>query len=177
MTNRSLAQIVLRIWGLVWILSAVGTLLQVASLVLSPAAPGGTAGYLKTAFVSIAMSGVVAPAILIFGSRRIASWLFSSEERVEADWASRSLVPALFAGVGISFALYALPNLVSAVLPGQQPALRRFSTSRGGEPFASTVQLVAGIAVFLGSGPLGKLWRRLQALGGAEDRDSGRHEG
>ena len=169
MTNRSIARIVLRVWGLVWILSAAGTLLQVVTLVLRPAAPGGAAGYFKTAFVSIAMSGLVAPAILILGSGRLASWLFPSEEPVKIDSPAGALAPVLFAAVGVSFALYALPDLVNAALPGGPPMPRRFSAPRGGEVLPFAVQFAAGLALFLGSGPLGRLWNRLQERNSNEE--------
>jgi hypothetical protein len=156
------------VWGLVWILSAVGSLLQLASLLLTPAPPGGTASYLKTALVSAAMTGVVGPLILIFGSARIASWLFPAEEKIVPDQAARSLLPVLLAVVGVSFSLYALPSLAGIGLPGSPSRMYRAAPVKGSGSLGAALQFVAGIALFLGSGPLGKLWRRLNPEEGAD---------
>ncbi len=170
MTNRSLAQVVLRVWGLVWILSAAGSILQLASLVLRPAPPGGTGGYLRMAFVSVAMTGVVAPLLLLFGSNRIAAWLFPAEAKIELEGPARALLPVLFAAVGISFVLYALPALVAPVFPSAG-AVRGVPMGRSGRPLGAGIQFLAGIALFLGAGPLGRLWSRLNP---DEPRKSGK---
>ncbi len=174
MTNRSIAGLVFKVWGIIWIVSAASSVGSVTALLMASSPPGPEnvmMHWTKMSYVFGTVSLLAAGIALSCFASRISRSLFPTEEPVHLDFSAAALQAALFAVLGIHFAIRALPGVVSIVYvlrtkpswDAQSAASYAWDRKREAV-LSSTVELIAGVTLFFSSNALSSLWRRLRPL-------------
>jgi hypothetical protein len=172
MTNRSLGRAVFRIWGLIWLISGCLALpVAVAQLVTRPMADPGMTRYMRFGSVMSIAIYLAGGAVMFLAAARLSALAFRVEEPLNLGVDAVALQAVAISILGLYFVVHAVPGVVSAIQALiQKPAWNQDSSSgylwqrQRDNLLGAVVQLVVGVAIFLGGGALSRAWHRLHSL-------------
>ena len=173
MTNRSVTRIILKVWGLIWIVTAVGSVGTLITLALSSSGGGDPfqQRYLSASFFANVGGAFIFGLALVLGAGKIATWLFRREESLSVVYSTEALQAAAFAVLGIYFVVQALPGMVAVLRTvttkprwDQQSSAEYLWEHQRDTFISSATQAVAGFLLFFGSATLSRFWHRLRPL-------------
>ena len=178
MTERGLAALALKIWGILWIVSAVARFPQIVIVFVTKPflhdARGLQAYSEWTSVFAIVVTFIIG-IVMIKASDRIATLLLAGDGEVTLPFRTVELEQVAFGILGaylLALALRELADIAFVLMnkPMFDPtdSLRYLFTNGPNNIAAAIAQAVAGTALFLGRRGLARFWQKLRPMASDE---------
>lgn len=162
MSNRELASLAIRLLGVYCLVRA---LASVADLTLLLAIAEETSIVPLLAGIGKVLILAVMGVTMIWKSPWFARRMMRANEEARPDAEPRQLQAVLFSVIGVVLIVWAVPRITSITWTvASSGSEDKLSAYWNPDLVALVVQLVLGVALFVGSGGLARIWRRINQM-------------